>query len=153
MSQAVSEPSNSQSTTPSTSQVSDHPNSSQGNSLQIRGDRYSPSSPTSIPSNAEIRALKAEVVGSSLAARGEPQNPMRFQGGWNSQAMLAEFRVIPRAVETLTEEHDGLDTGATESSFNTDLWYAQTGVNLARQKTEQLSFKTIRSRGSWKAEG
>ena len=59
--------------------------------------------------------------------------------------------VAPSDDEPTPEVAESQPSEPHNETFNTDLWYAQTSVNLTRQKSEQLSFKAIPSKGSWSA--
>lgn len=121
-----------------------------------RTDRYHPDPPSNLPSSSDLRALRAQLGGSSLVGgRLNVTNIPRFQGsGWTAQAVLAQ---APGALlGRPAQEPNGPAPGrpmrtavpprAVPDNGNrpTELWYAQAATFEAHQKSEQLTFRRLR---------
>lgn len=120
-----------------------------------RGDQYVPDIPSNLPSNAQMRAMRAEIGGSGTAQTLACSNIPRFQGaGWTAQAVLAQTPGAllghpaqePVAPPPGRPRSPATPTSARPSSSGNSmatLWYAQAATYEAQQKSH-LTFRKIR---------
>ncbi len=121
-----------------------------------RADKYVPDVPSNLPSNSEIRALRAQLGSSSAGGTLALQtNIPRFQGaGWTAQAVLAQTpgALLGRPAQEPNGPPPGRPMKAAQrpasapqnGNRTADLWYAQAATFEAHQKTEQLTFRRLR---------
>ena len=120
-------------------------------------DRVQSDNPTSLPSQAEMRAFRAELASASAESS---TTRLAHPVCWTPQAILCAahsgwqappVRPVPRASNdearsALPAGHTATLTPPEDRPSNAELWYAQRAVSQSYQQREQLSFRPLRPR-------
>ena len=112
-------------------------------------DSFTPSYAHTLPSPAQLRALRSEVGGSANCEPGAPVSTVRFHPSiWDALGVKSSAPVVePPQARTTTEPPaaSGADALPPPVQFSAELWYAQAASQELHLKREQLSFRPLRS--------
>jgi hypothetical protein len=110
-------------------------------------DSFTPSLANTVPSPAQMRALRSEVGGSANTEQGKPIATLRFHTSmWDALGAKPSAPVIEPPLAKTTPAPSLVNTASTNprGTFSPDLWYAQAASHELHQKKEQLSYRPLR---------